>query len=112
MRVQRIWARQKIRSEREMRGKRAPIGEKIKRIFLGQKNSKMFDLEKIIFIQFSMKIFDQKFSDFFISKFSAGRFQNALKTFPVKLFGQTFFKSALDFQGGDNGNTLQQNGVE
>ena len=61
---------------------------KIQLIFFDLKNFRKFSISKFfIFIQFSMKFFDENFSDFWISKISAGRFQNALKIYPVKLFG-------------------------
>ena len=47
-----------------------------------------------------MKIFDENFEDFSISKISGDRFQIALTFFVMNRFGRDFFKSCVDFQGG------------
>ena len=67
-------------------------------------NFRKFSISKIfIFIQFSMKNFDEHFRRFFDLKIFGDRFQNALTFFIINRFGRDFFQSCVDFHGGDDG---------
>ena len=58
-----------------------------------------------------MKIFDDFFEDFSISKFFGDRFQNALTFFIINRFGRDFFKSCVDFHGGHDGTGFRVSGA-
>ena len=68
------------------------------------KNFRNFSISKFfIFIQFSMKIFDENFEDFSISIFFRRPISKCSNFFHNKPFWSRFFQSCVDFQGGHDG---------
>ena len=61
----------------------------------------IFNFHSIFTEHFSMKIFG--FPIFLISKFLVDRFQNVPTFFVIIRFRRDFFKSCVDFHGGDDG---------
>ena len=58
-----------------------------------------------------MKMFDEKFRDFSISKKIVGRFQNSLLMILINRFGQNFVQNYVEFNGGGRGIKRKGNSV-